>query len=132
MFKDQIVRKVIAFYENFERDTRHGHPEGRFSLSEFDKLKIKKTEPAPEPPKLTFNEFFAAQIKARDKELKWNTYRQQMACLNPVHEFNPSITFEDLKYKFLDELHHFMVSKGHCNSTSNKRHKKLVSLWLLQ
>jgi integrase len=119
------IRKVIAYYENFERETRHSQQDGKFSLIDFDKLKIRKVELAPPLAKQTFNQFFATQIKARDKELKWNTYRQQMACLNLVNEFNPKITFEDLKYKVLDDLHQFMVNKGHCNSTSNKRHKIL-------
>lgn len=117
------IRKVISYYEAFERETRHSRVDGTFSLSDFDQLKAKKVEPELVDINQTFNQFFAAQIKARDKELKWNTYRQQQACLNLVNEFNPSITFEDLKFKTIDDLHQFMVKKGHCNSTSNKRHK---------
>lgn len=116
------IRSVISYYENHERETRF-YNEGAFSLPDFDLLKVAKVVADPEPVMQTFNQFFAAQIKARDKELKWNTYRQQMACLNLVNEFNLSITFEDLKYKVLDDLHQFMVNKGHCNSTSSKRHK---------
>jgi len=121
------IRKVIAYYEKFERETRHNRQDGQFSLTDFDQLKIKKVEDASQTIELTFNQFFASQIKARDKEIKWNTYLQQMACLNLLNQFNPAIAFGDLKFKLVDELHQFMMGKGHCSSTSNKRHKIIRS-----
>lgn len=117
------IRKVISYYENFERETRHGRHDGAFSLADFDQLKVKRVETKPIQIKQTFNQFLAAQIKARDKEFKWNTYRQQMSCLNLLNEFNPAVEFDDLKFKFVDSFHQFMVNKGHNNSTSQKRHK---------
>jgi len=121
------IRKVIAYYENFERETRHNRSDGLFSLIDFEQLKIKKSEVAILTSGKTFNQFFAEQIIARDKEIKWNTYLQQMACLNLLNEFNPAIAFDDLKFKLVDELHQFMMGKGHCSSTSNKRHKIIRS-----
>lgn len=118
------IRSVIIGLEKHEKETRYFN-DGVFLLEDFDLLKKKKVVPDPEPAKQTFNEFFRDQLKARDKELKWNTYRQQTACLNLLNEFNPSIAFDDLKYKVIDDLNQFMINKGHCSSTTNKRHKIL-------
>jgi site-specific recombinase XerC len=116
------IRSLIAKLEKHEKEFRYFN-DGRFALAEFDTLKTQSIAAAPAEQAPTFNQFFAAQIKARDKEFKWNTYRQQMACLNLLNEFNPAISFEDLKFKLIDSLHQFMVNKGHNNSTSQKRHK---------
>lgn len=124
-FLAKQVRDAIAYYEKIEREARL-HNGGLFSLKDFKVISSSSEIVNPEP-KQTFNEFFAAQIKSRDKELKWNTYRQQTSCLNILNEFDPEISFEDLKYKTIDALHQFMVNKGHCNSTSNKRHKIIRS-----
>jgi integrase len=116
------IRNVITSLENHEKNTRY-YNEGLFILKDFDLLKKKIVIADPEPVKQTFNEFFGSQLKARQKELKWNTYRQQTACLNLLNEFNPSIAFDDLKYKVVDDWNQFMINKGHCGSTSQKRHK---------
>lgn len=119
------VRNAVIYYEKIEREVRYSS-NGQFTLKDFSipTTKIKEAVPAK---RKTFNQFLADQIKARDKELKWNTYRQQIACLNILNEFDPAIQFEDLKYKTIDALHRFMVNKGHCNSTSNKRRKIIRS-----
>jgi integrase len=116
------IRNVISKLETYEKERRYFN-NGIFTLSEFDGLKSNKADLSTLEKQQTFNEFFAGQIKARDKEFKWNTYRQQMACLNLLNQYNPSISFEDLKFKLIDGLHQFMVNKGHNNSTSQKRHK---------
>lgn len=116
------IRNVISKLETYEKELRYFN-NGVFALSEFDGLKSNKPDLSTLEKQQTFNEFFANQIKARDKEFKWNTYRQQTACLNLLNQYNPSIAFEDLKFKLIDGLHQFMVNKGHNNSTSQKRHK---------
>jgi site-specific recombinase XerD len=128
------VRSFVAVLEEHEKKQRYFH-DGRFALKDFDLLKVVATPP---PAKPTFNQFFASQLKARKKELKWNTYRQQTACLNLLNEFNPSVLFEDLKFQFVDEFHQFMINKGHKDTTYHKRHKivksyiqKAISLELL-
>lgn len=120
------VKKAVSYYQNMEQTVRYRN-EGAFSLRDFTTAgKVEPIEPIiPLIP--TFNQFFADQIKARDKELKWNTYRQQKACLNLLNEYNPAIAFDELKFQLIDSLHQFMVNKGHCNSTSNKRHKIIRS-----
>jgi integrase len=116
------IRSLIAKLEKHEKELRYFN-DGRFELTEFDGLKSQNSIVAKVEKLQTFNEFFAEQIKARDKEFKWNTYRQQMACLNLLNQFNPSISFDDLKFKLIDSLNQFMINKGHNNSTSQKRHK---------
>lgn len=120
------VRSAISYYQNMEQNARYNN-QGAFSLRDFSMPNIAEASEPVAQTSQTFNEFFAEQIKARDKELKWNTYRQQIACLNLLNEYNPSIAFEDLKFKLIDSLHQFMVNKGHCNSTSGKRHKIIRS-----
>lgn len=120
------IRNVIASLEGHEKEMRYFN-NGMFSLKDFDLLKVKQAHPAPELKKATFNQFLADQIKSRQKELKWNTYRQQTACLNLLNEFNANIELDDLRFKLIDDLHQFMISKGHCATTSQKRHKILKS-----
>jgi len=117
------VRSFVAVLEEHEKKQRYFH-DGRFALKDFDLLKVVATPP---PAKPTFNQFFASQLKARKKELKWNTYRQQTACLNLLNEFNPGVLFEDLKFQFVDEFHQFMINKGHKDTTYHKRHKIVKS-----
>mgnify|MGYP003670265097 CR=1 FL=1 len=114
------IRNQISNLESFERDQRlqNGYS---FVLNDFDTLLNKKVEPVKPVP--TFNEFLKNQINARSKELRWNTYKQQITCLKLLNQFNPTIKFTDLNFALVDSLHQFMVNKGHCNSTSQKRHK---------
>jgi len=128
------IRSFVAVLEEHEKKQRYFN-DGRFTLKDFDLLKVVVTPP---PAKQTFNEFFTSQLKARKKELKWNTYRQQTACLNLLNQFNPSVSFDDLKFQFVDEFHQFMINKGHKDTTYHKRHKivksyiqKAISLELL-
>ncbi|SEJ71167.1 Site-specific recombinase XerC [Dyadobacter koreensis] len=122
LYLSSQIRSFITKLEKHEKEFRY-YNDGHFTLAEFDSLKAQISDRLPAEKQPTFNEFFAAQIKARDKEFKWNTYRQQTACINLLNEFNPSISFGELKFKTIDGLHQFMVNKGHNNSTSQKRHK---------
>lgn len=120
-FVSSQIRQVITRLEDYEKEIRYFN-NGRFELTDFAVMKASSEVEPVTPTPITFNRFFADQMKARDKEIKWNTFRQHQACLNLLNEFAPAIAFEDLKFKFVDELHQFMTKKGHGKSTTQKRH----------